>query len=236
MKRKWLVIVCGLAAMSLPAWAGETEWRAHTAAGEAAVHKGDFALAERRHQQAVAEAESAFGGGHPNVAKSVHDLAGVHWLQHQYAQAEKLYRRSLAIREKALGEAHPEVVQDLQMIGWTCLHQGRSAEAELYFKRSLAIWEKARGMQDAGIPNLLLNLSELHMRQGRHAEAEPLLARCLDLIELTLADKSFDHEGNLSDAAGFLEEIYKKQGRQSEIASLRQRRFAIGQKLQAQAR
>nr|WP_281241356.1 tetratricopeptide repeat protein [Thiothrix caldifontis] len=54
------------------------------------------------------------GENHPDVAKSLNNLAGLYQDQGQYAQAEPLYQCALAIWEKALGAYHPNVVLSLE--------------------------------------------------------------------------------------------------------------------------
>ena len=44
----------------------------------------------------------ALGPEHPDVARSLNNLAGLYRAQGQYAKAEPLYQRALGIREKAL--------------------------------------------------------------------------------------------------------------------------------------
>ena len=64
--------------------------------------------------QAVAgNHEKALGSDHPDVAKSLNNLAELYRYQGRYAEAEPLYKRSLAIREKALGPDHPDVAISL---------------------------------------------------------------------------------------------------------------------------
>ena len=47
---------------------------------------------------------------HPDVATSLHKLAGLYHRQRRYGEAEPLVQRALAIWERALGPAHPRVV------------------------------------------------------------------------------------------------------------------------------
>jgi hypothetical protein len=45
---------------------------------------------------------------HPDVARSLNNMADLYERQNRYADAEPLYRRALSIRERAVGLDHPE--------------------------------------------------------------------------------------------------------------------------------
>jgi len=47
------------------------------------------------------------------VANSLHNVAKLYFLRHQYVEAEPLYRRALAILEQSLGPDHPTLAQYL---------------------------------------------------------------------------------------------------------------------------
>ena len=79
-------------------------------------------------QKALQVAEQTVGPDHPDVATSLHNLAGLYLAQGDYAKAEPLHKRSLAIKEKALGPDHPDVAMGLNNLAW------------LYKTRLLVIW------------------------------------------------------------------------------------------------
>jgi len=174
-----------LFALFQAAWAGETEWKANIAAGEDASRKGDFALAEQHYLQAITEAEITFGGGHPNVTRSVDDLVRMYYTQKQYAKVEPLYKRSLAIREKALGPVHLEVAKSLDSLAGFYLGQLRTPEAGPLYKRSLEIREKALGPEHPDVATSLRNLAMIYAMQGRLPETVPLNERRLAILEKT---------------------------------------------------
>ena len=79
-----------------------------------------YAEAEPLYKRSLAIREKALGPEHPDVAKSLDNLAQLYDSQRKYAEAEPLYKRSLAIREKALGPEHPDVAKSLDMLA-TCV-------------------------------------------------------------------------------------------------------------------
>ncbi len=48
------------------------------------------------------------GPDHPDVARSLNNLADLYERQGRYAEAEPLFERALAIRERAVGPDHPD--------------------------------------------------------------------------------------------------------------------------------
>ncbi len=51
--------------------------------------------------------EKSLGKDHPDVAKSLNNLALLYYAQGKYDEAEPMYRRALEIYEKSLGKDHP---------------------------------------------------------------------------------------------------------------------------------
>jgi Tetratricopeptide repeat len=73
--------------------------------------------------------EKIFGQGHPEIAPTLNNLAGLYVEQGRH-NAEPLFKRALAIREKALGSDHRDVGKDLGDLAELYRIQGRDAEAE----------------------------------------------------------------------------------------------------------
>jgi len=86
---------------------------------------------------ALAIREKALGPDHPDVAKSLNNLAEVYREQGRNADAEALYQRALAIREKALGPDHPDVAKSLNNLAEVYREQGRNADAEPVNRRGV---------------------------------------------------------------------------------------------------
>src|SRR5262249_57515073 len=73
--------------------------------------EGREAKGEALHRRAVEISEAKLGGGHPNTAKALGNLALLYQSMGHYAKAESLYRRALAIYEATLGGDHPDAAQ-----------------------------------------------------------------------------------------------------------------------------
>ncbi len=58
------------------------------------------------YKRSLAFREKTLGPEHPDVATSLHNLAGLYLAQDRYDEAEPLFKRALAINENALGPEH----------------------------------------------------------------------------------------------------------------------------------
>ena len=179
-------------------------------------------LAER----AVAVKEKLFGPENLKVAKSLHNLAVLHYYGGRYAQAEPLHERALSIREEALGPDHPDVAKSLNNQAILYWRQGKYAEAEQRYKRALAIWEKEFGPDHPRVAESLNNLALLYRAQGKYAEAEPLHKRALAIKEKALGPDHADVAASLNNLAV----LYVAQGKYAEAEPLHKRALAIQEK------
>ena len=78
------------------------------------------------------------GPDHPDVARSLNNLAGLYEHQQRYADAEPLYRRALSIRERALGPDHPDVTTSTSNLAYFLYVSGRNADALPLAEKTLA--------------------------------------------------------------------------------------------------
>jgi tetratricopeptide (TPR) repeat protein len=173
-----LFVRCGFA------FAGETEWRAHMQAGEAAQKRGDQVAASTSFDAGLREAE-AFGPRDPRLAATLSRIALHRQVVGRLSDAESLYQRALAIRESTDGPEHRDVASDLDGIAGIRYRQGRYAEAVVPLERAIAIWQKVFGPDDSRVAAAVHRLGQLHYRQSNYAEAESLYRRALALLEKT---------------------------------------------------
>jgi len=169
-----LLLAAGLAP---PLAAQQESWEKLSGETQALYQQGKYADALPVAQEALRVAEASFGPEHPNVAKSLNNLAALYHAQGKYAEAEEFLKRSLAIKEKALGPDDPDVAASLNNLAALYDDQGKHSEAEPLLRRSLAIREKALGSGHPDVARSLNNLAVLYEAQGKHADAEPLFKR-----------------------------------------------------------
>ncbi|GKS59432.1 hypothetical protein YTPLAS18_29590 [Nitrospira sp.] len=185
--------------------------------------KGQYAEAEPLLQRALAICEQALGPEHPDVARSLNNLALLYHTQGAYVKAEPLYHRALAIYEHALGPEHPNVARSLNNLALLYHTQGAYAKAEPLYHRALAICEQALGPEHPDVARSLNNLAELYRAQGAYPKAEPLYERALAIYEHALGPEHPDVARSLNNLA----ELYRAQGAYPKAEPLLQRALAI---------
>jgi tetratricopeptide (TPR) repeat protein len=100
--------------------------------------EGRFAEAEPPIRQSLAIREKLLGGDHPEVARSLNNLADLYQRQGRAADAEPLYVRALAIRQRAFGPDHPDVATSQNNLAAFYQAQGRTADALPLVEKTLA--------------------------------------------------------------------------------------------------
>jgi len=88
--------------------------------------------------------EKTLGRDHPDVVKSLDNLALLYKTQGQYTQAVPLYVRSLVILVKALGPDHPHVCASLENMAELYRATNRPKEADALDRRAAKIRAKKR--------------------------------------------------------------------------------------------
>jgi class 3 adenylate cyclase/Tfp pilus assembly protein PilF len=188
--------------------------------------RAEYGAAEALSMRALAIQEKVLGPEHPDLAKSLSNLAIAFWHQGHYAESESHTARSLAILEKALGPEHPRVAGALNDLAVVCQEQARHVEAESLHTRALAIRERAFGPDHPNVAFSLNNLANLYAGQERFAEAEPLHARALAIREKALRPDHPDVAYSLNNLAN----VYNDLGRHADAEPLHTRALAIWEK------
>jgi hypothetical protein len=78
------------------------------------------------------------GRDHPDVARSLNNLADLYERQGRYADAQLLYQRALSIREQAVGPDHPDTATSLNNLASFYQGQGRTSDAMPIVERTIA--------------------------------------------------------------------------------------------------
>lgn len=167
-KRVLAALLCLL--WPLAAGAGEPEWQALMALGDAASNQQDFALARRNYQAALAEAE-AFGPQDARLGRTLNRLATAGTALGDSARAEPLLRRALGIWQAAPAGNDLELATTLHHLAGIAYGKGDGEAAMSALKQALALREKAL---PAGHPALLGTRRSLAtLEAGADAPAEP---------------------------------------------------------------
>ncbi len=133
------------------------------------------------HEQAFKIRRQALGAEHPEVAKSLNDLAEVLRRKGDLKTAEARYREALAMQRKLLGQEHPDVAESLDNLAIVLDSKGDFKEAEPLFRFALAMRRELLGKEHAKVAESLNNLAELLRKKGDYATAEPLHREALTM-------------------------------------------------------
>jgi tetratricopeptide (TPR) repeat protein len=141
----------------------------------------DYARAEPLFKEALEIRRRALPAGHPDIAKSLNNLAGLHRDRGEYARAEPLYKQALEIDRRALPAGHPYVAVGLNNLAGLYMDTGEYARAEPLYKQALEISRKALPAGHPEIASGLGNLASLYLHMGEYARAEPLFKQALEI-------------------------------------------------------
>ncbi len=155
-------------------------------AGDYLRERAQYSESETLLKKAITIREKALKQDHPDVARSLHNLARLYVDQGKYIQAESLYQRALTIREQALGAEHPDVATTLNYLGLLYTHLDKYDQAEMLHKRALIIREKLLGAEHLDTAYSLSNLADIHRERNEFGKAELLFQRSLDICEKVL--------------------------------------------------
>lgn len=134
---------------------------------------GQYQQAKTLHEQALSVREDEFGSDHPEVAKSLHNLARVYKENGDYNRAGQFYRQALEIRKKYLSQDDPLIGESLYHMGM--FHQrvtGDLDSAESAYRRSLAIRKNAYGTLHERVAESLRGLGGVFIAEGNYKKAE----------------------------------------------------------------
>jgi tetratricopeptide (TPR) repeat protein len=147
--------------------------------------RGDYTQAEVFLRLALPDFEKALGSVHPEVAKTLNNLALLELRRRNHTQAESYLRRALAIHQKSNPEHHDAVPP---LINLALLYYDKEdyERAEPLYRRALAILEKALGPEHPEVAGALSRLALLYHAKKDYAQAESVLGRVLAIREKKL--------------------------------------------------
>ena len=155
-------------------------------------------------REALAIREKALGSEHPDVAKSLNQLAALYHGQSKYSLAEPLYQRALEIRQRALGADHIDVAESLNNLAYLYNALGKYARAEPLYQQALSFCEKHLGAHHMYTAGSLANLAEVYRARGEYTQAEQLHRQALHIREQTLGS----NHPSCGKSLNWLAEIY----------------------------
>lgn len=123
-----------------------------------------------------------FGGLHPDVAESVHDLAHLKDVRGDYVQAAELYREALRLNRE-LGDKEDDIARILNGLAWVMFELSDYETAERFSREAIALRRELDDEQTREMAGCLNNLALIVEAQGDFEEAEKLYRRVLFIEE-----------------------------------------------------
>ncbi len=113
---------------------------------------------------------------HPELAKSLNNLAVVLTAQRKDTDAETLHREALAMHRRLYPKQdHPDLARSLHNLGLALDHQGKYADAEALYVEPVAMRRRLYPKQDhPDLAQSVHNLAFVLNRQWKYADAEAL--------------------------------------------------------------
>jgi eukaryotic-like serine/threonine-protein kinase len=186
------------------------------------VHQASGALPEAlaHYENALEIAERVLGPDHPEVPKTLTNIATVHLERGDYDGALPFFQRALSSYEAVLGPHHPELISVLNNFGNLRSRRGEIDEALALFDRALALSSESR---PAMLGNLHHNRGSALSRAGRSDEALVSFQRGLAMWEEHLGP---DHP-NVGLALGAIASIHAGRGEYDDALARHQRALAL---------
>ncbi|MFH2044939.1 MAG: tetratricopeptide repeat protein [Pseudomonadota bacterium] len=178
-------------------------------------------------KQALALNKKTLGDKHPDVAKSMDDLAQMYYSTGHYGEAEPLYKHALDIRRKIFDNEHPDVAASMNNLAVLYEKTGRYSDSETLHKSALEMRKKLLGDNNLDVAASLNNLAKLYDSMGRYAEGESLAKRGLEIRTKSLGE---DHP-DVAESMSNLARLYDSTGRYDEAVSLVRRALEIRKKV-----
>ena len=118
--------------------------------------------------------EKVLGRDHPDVARSLNNLADLYQREGRYADSEPLFNRALSIREQAAGALHPDTIASVNNLASLYQAEGDTADALPLVERMIA---NASAQLRVALPVLLA------AQRQQSISAEKALDDALDVIQ-----------------------------------------------------
>jgi serine/threonine-protein kinase len=138
--------------------------------------------AERLLRQSLERRRAVYGDTHPEVVKSLNELALFLRDRGEYGAADSLLQQVVETRQRLHGPRHPEVAAALMDRTYILRQLERYEEAEDVIRRAVTIQRARLGAPSAELSEGLYNLAAVLRDEGQYAQAESTQRRSLAMI------------------------------------------------------
>ncbi|HEX6069264.1 MAG TPA: tetratricopeptide repeat protein, partial [Longimicrobiaceae bacterium] len=173
--------------------------------GRAYGNLGEYARAAALLEATLKTQRGTLGTAHPEVARTLLELARVRAAQGDLAAAERHAREALGLGTDAQGSTRSATMADaLESLGEILHQKGDLSRAETHLREALALRRGVAGDRDPAVATNLNALAHLLATRGELVAAEPLYREALRIERSALGNEHPDVGTTLNDLAVLL--------------------------------
>jgi len=195
------------------------------------AQQGRYPEAEKNLREALARQRALYGTAHPDIARTLKDLAQTVADGGDEQAALPLMEKAVAMQRQLRGnEPHPDLASAINDLALLLESQGKYGEAEKLYVESIAMKRRLFGDQHPEVANALENLATDLSDEGDLERAEPLYRQSLSMWRALLGE---DHP-EVAMALHNLAALEYDRGSARDALALQQESLAIFRKVYPQ--
>ena len=149
--------------------------------GRVYLSSGDTEAARGPLEEALRLRRAHLPAGDPQIAGSLHNLAGLERRQGRFEEALELIEEGLAIQRKAYPQGHPDLATGLSNAASLHRRQGDLEQAEGLSRQALVMQERLFGPSSIDVAITLNNRARILQDLGRYEAAEHAFLRSIEI-------------------------------------------------------
>ena len=153
--------------------------------GQTYFHLGDWNLATRQQERALALYRQELGPEHPQTMGAMNSLATQLAMQGRYEPARALFEQTLELRKRVLGLEDPQTLVSMNNLANVLWIVRRLAEARKLYEEVLPLQRRIQGPENIDTVGAMNNLANVLRDQGHLEEARKLYEEALEIQQRT---------------------------------------------------
>jgi tetratricopeptide (TPR) repeat protein len=147
------------------------------------VHGADLWVARELHEQALAMYQRLYEGDHPDVARSLGNLAVDLRVLGEQGRARELHEQALAMYQRLFEGDHPDVAQSLSDLAFYLGVMGEQERARELNEQALAMYQRLYEGDHPSVADSLNNLADDLRVLGEYGRARELNEQALAMYQ-----------------------------------------------------
>src|SRR3989339_585485 len=124
---------------------------------------------------------SIYKGDHPDLARSINNMANFYYERRNYKEAEPLLKEALEMRMRLFKGDHPDLANSLNNMAYFYNEIGNYKEAGPLYKKALSIYRKLYRGDHPDLALSINNMARFYFNHGIYNEAEYLFKEALEM-------------------------------------------------------